>query len=396
LKKEEFLLLLDKYLEGRATEQETDLLMRYYNSFQQNPATQPEPEDMQQTEDRMLQHIHASIEEEKRGRILKLFKKQWPRVAVAASILLVAGSILFWPSTKEKQPLAKTETNTPKPASQAGKITLTLSDGKKIILDDLPNGTVAQRENFTITKQNGTLVVNYNSKKNPSSNSYNILSVANGKQYQVVLPDKSRVWLNTASTLKFPSAFAANERKVTLSGEAYFEIAKNRKKPFRVKVEPNENDSDGALVEVLGTHFNIAAYNDEETMKTTLLEGSVRITSLSKSRTKQQTKTLVPGQQALITNRRKASKKIDIRKANTKEVMAWKSGLFDFNNADIPTIMREIARWYHVEIAYEGSVPHKIFTGTINRSLELQTVLKILEQSNIHTQQRDNKIIVTY
>jgi ferric-dicitrate binding protein FerR (iron transport regulator) len=104
----------------------------------------------------------------------------------------------------------------------------------------------------------------------------------------------------------------------------------------------------------------------------------------------------VPGQQALITNRRKASKKIDIRKANTKEVMAWKSGLFDFNNADIPTIMREIARWYHVEIAYEGSVPHKIFTGTINRSLELQTVLKILEQSNIHTQQRDNKIIVTY
>jgi ferric-dicitrate binding protein FerR (iron transport regulator) len=131
-------------------------------------------------------------------------------------------------------------------------------------------------------------------------------------------------------------------------------------------------------------------------MQTTLLEGSVRITPISKTSSRRQTKTLVPGQQALITTQKAANKKIDIRKANTKEVMAWKAGLFDFNNADIPTIMRKIARWYHVEVVYEGTVPHKIFTGTINRSLELQTVLKILEQSNIHTQQRDRKIIVTY
>lgn len=393
MKKEEFLLLLDKYLAGKATQQETDLLMRYYNSFQQHSAIN-EPQDLEETEDRMLRHIHETINTE--TRTIPFFKKHWPKIAVAASILLVAGSILFWPAKQIQAPIAKTETNTTKPAEQQGKISLTLADGKKIILDNLPNGTIAQGGNFTITKQDGTLICNYNGNSDSSADNYNILSVADGVQYQVVLPDKSRIWLNTASTLKFPSAFAANERKVKLSGEAYFEIAKNRKKPFRVHVEPNDDDTDGALVEVLGTHFNINAYKDEDTMQTTLLEGSVRITPLSKVSTRRQTKTLVPGQQALITTHKDADKKINIRKANTKEVMAWKSGLFDFNNADIPTIMRKIARWYHVEVVYEGNVPHKIFTGTINRSLELQTVLKILEQSNIHTQQRDRKIIVTY
>jgi ferric-dicitrate binding protein FerR (iron transport regulator) len=338
----------------------------------------------------MRQHIHETIHHEK----TPFLKRHWPKIAVAASILLIAGAILF-PAKKEKPILAKTESTTIKPAQEEAKVTLTTSNGKKINLDNLPNGTITQNETFTITKQDGLLVCNYTGTGSSSSNNYNILSVANGARYEVVLPDKSRVWLNTASTLKFPSTFADKERKVTLSGEAYFEIAKNRRKPFRVHVEPSEDDPNGALVEVLGTHFNINAYNDEETMQTTLLEGSVRITPVSGKLKHRQTKTLVPGQQALI-NRREAHQKINIRKANTKEVMAWKSGLFDFNNADIPTIMREIARWYHVDIVYEGSIPHKIFTGTINRSLQLQTVLKILEQSNIHTQQRENKIIVTY
>jgi ferric-dicitrate binding protein FerR (iron transport regulator) len=390
LKKEEFLLLLDKYLAGKATQHETDLLMRYYDSFQQ-PSKINEPDDLQDTGARMLQHIHEDIHHEKPT----LSRKLWPKIAVAASILLLAGSILFWPTKQATPPLAKAETTPVKSAEEEGKVTLTLADGKKIILDNLANGIITQNGNFTITKQNGTLICNYIGSGDSSSNTYNILSVANGAQYEVVLPDKSHVWLNTASTLKFPSSFAGNERRVRLSGEAYFEIAKNRRKPFRVNVEPNADDADGALVEVLGTHFNIAAYKDEETMRTTLLEGSVRITPLSKS-AHQQTKTLAPGQQALITTRKEANKKINVRKANTKEVMAWKSGLFDFNNADIPAIMREIARWYHVEVIYEGSVPHKIFTGTMNRSLALQTVLKILEQSNIHTQQRDNKIFVTY
>lgn len=392
LKKEEFLLLLDKYLAGKASAQETDLLMRYYNSFQETNT--PEPENLNESEVRMLRHIQTNINNE--PRTIPFFKKHWSKIAVAASIFIAAGTIILWPKTQVPTSLAKVETTPTKTNQEHGKITLTLSDGKKIVIDNLPNGTIAQNGSLTITKQNGILVCNYNGNSDASSNNYNTLSVADGVQYQLVLPDKSRIWLNTASTLKFPSAFAANERKVKLSGEAYFEIAKDRRKPFRVNVEPNEDDTDGALVEVLGTHFNINAYKDEETMQTTLLEGSVRITPISKTSSRRQTKTLVPGQQALITTQKAANKKIDIRKANTKEVMAWKAGLFDFNNADIPTIMRKIARWYHVEVVYEGTVPHKIFTGTINRSLELQTVLKILEQSNIHTQQRDRKIIVTY
>jgi ferric-dicitrate binding protein FerR (iron transport regulator) len=393
LKKEEFLLLLDKYLAGKATEQETDLLMRYYNSFQQQPNI-TEPENLNESEDRILRHIQTNIHNE--PRTIPFFKKHWSKIAVAATILIAAGTILFWPEKQPLTSLAKTETPTTKSNEVHGKITLTLSDGKKIIIDNLPNGTIAKNGNLTITKQDGILVCNYTGTSDASTNNYNTLAVADGAQYQVVLPDKSRIWLNTASTLKFPSAFATNERKVKLSGEAYFEIAKNRKKPFRVNVEPNEDDIDGALVEVLGTHFNINAYKDEETMQTTLLEGSVRITPITKTPSRHQTRTLVPGQQALITTRKAANKKINIRKVNTTQVLAWKSGLFDFNNADIPTIMRKIARWYQVDVVYEGNVPHKIFTGTINRSLKLQTVLQILEQSNIHTQQRDGKIIVTY
>jgi ferric-dicitrate binding protein FerR (iron transport regulator) len=423
LNKQEFLELLHKYLEGKATSEETEMLMNYYDSFQQSDEWNVELGNPEETQARMLARLQQAIAENQKDAntentlqpitenplqpfvekestpVIRLLKKQWPKIAVAAAIIVVAGAFFLYPKNKDTPVVAAANpVQTPIiKKTVTARVTLTLASGKKIILDTATNGTLALENNTRIIKTDSTLT--YESTGNAQTNdalAMNTISVANGSQYRIVLADKSSVWLNTASTLKFPSVFGKKARNVTLSGEAYFEIAKNRKKPFRVNVAPGENDSHGALVEVLGTHFNISAYDDEEVMQTTLLEGSVRITPVSGTKKNGEAKTLVPGEQALIGKKTAAAKQISVRHANMKEVMAWRSGLFDFNDADIPTIMREIARWYHVQVVYEGTIPKKMFTGTMNRNISLENVLEILEQSNIHTQKKQDTIIVTY
>ena len=410
LNKQEFLELLHKYLGGKATSEETEMLMNYYDSFQQSYEWTTELGNPEDTQARMLARLQEAIEEDRQSftenainkketaPIIRLLRKQWPKIAVAATIIVVAGAFFLYPKKKETPNVASTQpVAAPIKKTSTARVTLILAGGKKIILDTAANGTLALANNTRIIKSDSTL--NYESTGNTQANhslAMNTISVAKGSQYRIILADKSSIWLNTASTLKFPSVFDKKTRNVTLSGEAYFEIAKNRRKPFRVNVAPNENDADGALVEVLGTHFNISAYDDEELMQTTLLEGSVRITPVSGRKKNGEAKTLVPGEQALIGKKSTAAKKISVRHANMKELMAWRSGLFDFNDADIPTIMREIARWYHVQVVYEGTIPKKMFTGTMNRNISLENVLQILEQSNIHTQKKENTIIVTY
>lgn len=313
----------------------------------------------------------------------KFVLKPWIRIAAAAIFILVFSGIFY--KIENKGSDQKTTARVVMPSKKAEAIVpggnharLILADGTAIVLDSVQNGKILQGS-AGISKQNDMLVYNGKMAVNPAMPvTYNTLSTPRGGQYMVVLPDGSKVWLNASSSLHFPTAFVGNSRQVSLTGEAYFEIAKNREKPFRVSVN-------GMQVEVLGTHFNINAYQDENSMRTSLLEGSVKITKGAVS------DMLKPGQQAVL---RKDDNNIEIKAANMDEVMAWKNGIFQFSGANITTIMKEIGRWYDVDVVFDGPVPVRTFEGKISRDAELSEVLKILELSNVKFSVEGKKIIV--
>jgi len=205
------------------------------------------------------------------------------------------------------------------------------------------------------------------------------MTTTNGKQYQLQLSDGSKIWLNAASSVTYPTAFTGNERKITITGEAYFEIAHDAKKPFTVSAH-------GMDVEVLGTHFNVNAYDDEENTSTTLLEGSVKI------KNRQATTLLTPGQQLQLNKDGKINL---VRDADVQEAVAWKDGLFIMKKAAIPSIMRQIARWYDVEVAYSNGVPAGRISGDIPRNMNLSKVLEVMELSGVHFMITGKKVLVT-
>jgi len=252
-----------------------------------------------------------------------------------------------------------------------------MANGNIVVLDSIQNGTLSQQGNPAIQKQQGSLIYAAAANSNTAME-YNTLTVPRGGQYHLVLSDGSQVWLNAASSLRFPVAFTGNTREVEMTGEAYFEIAKNRDKPFHVKANATQ-------VEVLGTHFNVNAYAEEQAIKTSLLEGSVRVSNGSFSNR------IRPGEQAAVNNKNGG---IDVATADMDAVMAWKNGLFEFQGADIATIMRQVARWYDVEIVFAGKTPARKFEGKISRNAQLPEVLKILELSNIQFRVEGKKIIV--
>ncbi|MEO8821966.1 MAG: FecR family protein [Ginsengibacter sp.] len=312
----------------------------------------------------------------------KTILKPWMRVAAAAAVILFISGISYWIFTKENKEQISASVSFSKkggPVLPGGNhAILTMADGSTILLDSLQNGNL-QHGNANIKKQNGLLVYEASTPSKASGAiTYNTLTTPRGGQYQVVLPDGSKVWLNASSSLRFPTAFVGKERNVELTGEAYFEVAKNKEKPFHVNVK-------GMQVEVLGTHFNVNAYSDEDDIKTSLLEGSVKIKRGSISGL------LKPGQQAILENNKNDLK---IKKVNMDEVIAWKKGLFQFDGAGIKTIMLELSRWYNVEIVYSGKVPVRSFVGKINRDAQLSDVLKILELSNVKFNVEGRKIIV--
>lgn len=259
---------------------------------------------------------------------------------------------------------------------------LTLADGSSITLDSAHNGVLAQQGNSSITKS-GDGALAYQAVKGASATAvYNTLSTPRGGQYKLLLPDGSQVWLNAASSISYPTAFTDSERSVTITGEAYFEIAPNARMPFRVHVDAPQGQKD---IRVLGTHFNVKAYGDETTVTTTLLEGSVRLGNV-------QTGTILqPGEQGQW--RADGSMHVDAH-ANIEEAIAWKNGLFHFEGADLGEVMREIARWYDVDVVFRGKMPDAKFEGEINRNSNLTEVFKILQLSNVHFTVEDKKVIV--
>ncbi len=315
--------------------------------------------------------------------------RAWYQLGVAAIILVMLSIGLFFYTNRTidtKQAISKSKPINEKSIIKPGgdKAVLTLSDGSKIILEDAKKGLLANQAGVSIQKTaDGELLYSFSKNVNSVSEAlpgeviYNKIETPFGGKYQINLPDGSKVWLNSASTLRFPALFSGNTREVELNGEAYFDVAKNPNKPFKVITKDQ-------IVEVLGTQFNINSYSDEETFKTTLIEGSVKIIY------KDRVVLLSPGQQ--FQPERHSSKVIE---ADTEEVTAWKNGYFLFKDEDIQSIMRKISRWYNVEVSYSGHIPDVGFGGNISRSKDINEVLNVLQLTNaVHFKVEGRRITV--
>ncbi|OQP45873.1 hypothetical protein A4H97_32040 [Niastella yeongjuensis] len=319
-------------------------------------------------------------------------KSGWVRwMSIAASVLIVA-SITWYIWQGKTKPAIVAEHQTPVatviPAG-GNKATLTLADGTVIDLDKAGNGTIATEGKTTVNKkEDGQLEYKSATSTKDATITYNMLTTPRGGQYQLLLPDGSKVWLNAASSIKYPTAFAANERRVEITGEAYFEITHDIVRPFKVMIYPADGGiGRGGEVEVLGTHFNINAYGDEQTIVTTLLEGKIRITPVEvvnkaaiathPANTARTYKVINPGEEAQINN--KAD--IVIRKnVDTESAVAWMKGFFDFHNASIKTVMKQVSRWYSVDVQYDKAIPEQTFEGNIDRNIPLNELLDLLDQ----------------
>jgi len=348
-------ILLEKYSNGNCSPEEEAIVESWYlnASLQANDDDLDAP-DFKKANEKLQSRL---------GIAPKGGVKLWPRIAAAASIVLIVGAGLSYYLQK---PAMKTEivyTNDIAPGKHTA--TLTLSNGKKIVLQDASTGELANQSGVSITKTaDGQVVYHVKSAKASGNAAYNTLSTANGEQYQIELPDGTKVWLNAATTLKFPLSFAGlSQRNVQLNGEAYFEVSKDKHKPFIVHSERQD-------VEVLGTHFNINTYADEPLVKTTLLEGSVKVNSGS---------ILKPGEQSALDK----VGAIKIAKVNLEEAIAWKKGYFEFNDENVYEIMRKVARWYNVEVVYEGSIPLDAMEGTMSRFQSVSKVLEIMQSTGL-------------
>jgi transmembrane sensor len=319
------------------------------------------------------------------GSIIRLIQKPWFSVAA----LVIAGCFITLLKTHQSPVIVKNKVavNKSQPVIVPGsnKAVLRLANNQVIVLSNSKNGVLARSGSLNVRKVNdGKLVYQANKIADATSTSaqqshLNTLIVPNGGQYQVVLEDGTKVWLNSASSLTYPDAFTGADRQVKLTGEAYFEVAKNPDKPFYVNVN-NEQ------IRVLGTHFNIAAYDNDDDITTTLLEGSVRVT---KNNT---TVMLKPGQQSVSMNN---SDRIRVADADIDEVMAWKHGYFIFNDENIQDIMKRVSRWYDVDIAYDGAVKDQQFGGTYDRSKSITELTKYLEKlGKVHFKIEGRRIIV--
>ncbi|MFT3855866.1 MAG: FecR domain-containing protein [Ilumatobacteraceae bacterium] len=305
----------------------------------------------------------------------------WRKLGIAASVILLIGASCFWVLQAGNNKSGKLTSSAPpkRPTIFPGhdNAILKLANGSTVVLDSVGNGSLATQGKISVTKLDGQIKYD-GASDNPGDLLYNTVSTARGNQYQLVLSDGTRVWLNAASSLQFPVAFERNERKVSMKGEVYFEIAADKSRPFIVNVN-------GMEVTVLGTHFDVNAYTDEKGIKTTLLEGAVKI-----SKEKVNT-VMVPGQQAMLSDNGsiRLTNNVDV-----DEIVAWKNGSFVFTAQPIESIMRQISRWYDVDIVYEGPVSKETFSGIVSRKSNLSEALKIMEDGGVKFRIENRKIVV--
>ncbi|MFT3702912.1 MAG: DUF4974 domain-containing protein [Agriterribacter sp.] len=395
--------LLNRYLAGHASAAEKKLVEDWLdendlpgNKWNEMPAEQ-RAMWMIGLQDDILKSIDKSSSNDDVKNVISLpwYRRLYIQLAAAAVIIAIAGSWYF-ALRGAKLPASAIVSITHKADTiitpGSNKAVLTLSDGNTVELSDTANGVVTKQGNTEISKSGAQLVYNESVKPANSGNiSYNTLSTPRGGQYKLVLPDGSEVWLNAASSIRYPVAFVNDMREVEIKGEAYFEIKPQwkdgRKIPFVVQVLAGDGTRKNAI-EVLGTHFNINAYDEESSINTTLITGKVKVTAENHSGAEA---ILAPGQQAQLNARGNIKVLNDV---DIDETIAWKNGLFMMNKADITVILRQLSRWYDVDIVYANGIPQGKISGDIPRTMQLADVLKVMKLSGIKFSIEGKKIIV--
>lgn len=379
--------LYQNYLAGDCTVEDVEILFTYFNAASEDDLKRlilaeiiktDEVQPASAQESAKLEEIKKLIDH--KIKLIKPATRQflWQKIVGLAASLIIVALFSIWAAHHNK-----TKSNFTRVPSKedllpgSNKAVLTLANGKSISLNSINNGTIA-RQNFTLIEKTGDGRIIYKSgKKDEHSGIYNTVSTPRGGEYELTLSDGTKVILDAASAIRYPVTFDGNERRVEVQGQAYFEVAHDAKKPFFVTVKGQE-------IEVLGTHFNVNAYDDELDMRTSLLEGRVKITYRNK------VAILKPGQQSIIDGQGGISLKL----MDPEETVAWKNGYFEFNKADIKTIMRQLGRWYDVDVVYEGTIPDRKFSGELDRRLKASSVLEGLSFTNVHFTIKGKKIIV--
>ena len=402
-------VLFNRLLEGKLSATELEELVKWLAA--ENPDAEAADLVLQQLKQTgstqqqipadIIQKLEAKLplilgeKKQRTGVLISMFRQKWLRYA-AAIILVGAIGLLFFltnKSTGTDNKIAIVQPVTPEQI-QPGKdgAILTLADGTKVVLDSLGNGLITTQQGTKVSLVNGQLVYDAANAGTPVETVYNIMSTPKGRQFHLVLPDGSKVWLNAASSIRYPIVFAGSERKVEITGEAYFEVSPlpaspggggGGKKPFIVQ-------KGDVQVTVLGTHFNVNSYDNEEDIKVTLLEGSVRVSN----ETAQFSRTIKPGEQAILSHQSQPSNQIPVQTVDVDKVMAWKNGFFNFQDASLQEVMRQLERWYDIEVMYEKNVPKLEFFGKMGKDLSLAAVLSGLEKSNVHFRMEEGRKLV--
>lgn len=363
--------LIAKYNAGQATPAEREFIEAWYDSIHGEDAVLDDRE-WHKMGMQLHQRLQPATGQDLPLRVVKRGGFRYWRTVAAAALILVAGAGIYY--LQHRQPAMVVADADLAPGTR--RATLITEDGQRIALVNnvsalVPTGKAIQANGLIRYNNNSTLP------SRADAGIMNTISTPRGGTYEVVLTDGTKVWLNAASSLHFPVYFAGNERTVTLDGEAYFEVAPDAAKPFHVITRQQRTD-------VLGTHFNINAYTDEPVITTTLTQGSVRVGN------GQDSTLLQPGNQTLLS---KESLRL-VRDADTSTAMAWQHDQFAFNNADISAIMRQLGRWYDVEVVFDGPLPAERFSGKISRNVNASTALQVLAASGINFKIEGRKIIL--
>jgi transmembrane sensor len=378
MNKDQFLILLQRYLDGTATPEETAFLHAYYNAF----TTDNDVINLLNghEKEKLKLSIRAAIQKEiaQKSRTKKMPIR--PLIAAAASILIVLSFFLYFFKPKTKPQHASELPAIVNIPPGSNKAVLTLNDGRQISVTDARQGQLAVEGSMAINKTaDGEL--NYQNGGRPANaqTMYNTLTTPRGGQYQMTLSDGTKVWLNATSSIRYPVSFAGSSRReVEITGEVYFEVKHDARQPFRVI-------SNGMEIEDLGTEFNVNAYNDEPVIRTSLVEGSIKVSKGGRA------VMMEPGMEATI---KPGESLIKVGRGDIEEAVAWRNGQTLFTNQNIQTIMRQVSRWYDVEVTYEGTLTDRRFDGGISRKSDLSAVLKILQLNHIHFTMNGRQIII--
>lgn len=385
----QFSRLFRKWMEGKASEEEEQQFRAEWKNMQGTPELFDllkedwlTVKDFEEPDEKLKKVIMEKIGVEDRYNTpvhrVRFLKTAWFRYAAILLVVLGLGAY-FWTSSRKSDPgLAdnKKAFKTDVAPGREGAI-LTLADGTQMVLDSLGNGVIAAQNGSQVVLQDGLLLYD---KTGPVSAAvaYNTITTPKGRQFQLLLPDGSKVWLNAASSIRFPTLFDSKERKVEMTGEAYFEVAKHATAPF--KILPGR----GAEIVVLGTSLNVNAFENESYIATTLISGKIKVSSGKES------VPLMPGQQATIENNISVEENADLAK-----VMAWKNGAFDFNGTSLRDAMRQLERWYDIEVFYENGVPDNIpFSGRISMKSSLKNLLKRLEGTSLKFRMEEGRKLI--